>query len=378
MVNLANKLKNKGAKVPKQKRKEPLWKGPEQDGITFSLLSRFLVCRERFRLLVVEGLQSNEGFNHRLEYGNLWHACEEEFARTKGSDDNWIRALLQCAKGMAQKYPMQKEEVAKWYNVCRIHFPIYVKYWEQHPDMLQRTPLLSEVSFSVPYKLPSGRTVRLRGKWDSVDLVKDGKKTGIWLQENKSKGDVKPEVLQRQLRFDLQTMLYLVALGEFKKDRDNPTYRVGLDNPILGVRYNVIRRPLSGGKGTIVRHKPSKSNPQGETEEAYYNRLSGILEECPHEYFWRWNCLVTPAEVLRFRRECLDPILEQLCDWWEYVIYRNDENLFGSPVNKLHWVHPFGVWNVLNEGGYTDLDEYLENGSEVGLRRTDNLFPELV
>ncbi len=35
--------------------REPVWKGPEVDGVTQSLLSRYLTCKERFRLLVIEG-----------------------------------------------------------------------------------------------------------------------------------------------------------------------------------------------------------------------------------------------------------------------------------------------------------------------------------
>ena len=35
------------------------------------------------------------------------------------------------------------------------------------------------------------------------------------------------------------------------------------------------------------------------------------------------------------------------------------------------------VYNVLDEGGSSDLDAYLESGSEAGLQRIENLFPEL-
>lgn len=34
-------------------------------------------------------------------------------------------------------------------------------------------------------------------------------------------------------------------------------------------------------------------------------------------------------------------------------------------------------YNVLDEGGSSDMDAMLESGSEVGLQRTENLFPEL-
>ncbi len=85
-MNLAEKLKEQKAKSQESKRGTgPLWKGPEVDGITFSLLSRFIACPERFRILVTEGLQPHDEFNHRIEYGNMWHTCEEAALRVIGS-----------------------------------------------------------------------------------------------------------------------------------------------------------------------------------------------------------------------------------------------------------------------------------------------------
>ena len=43
----------------------------------------------------------------------------------------------------------------------------------------------------------------------------------------------------------------------------------------------------------------------------------------------------------------------------------------------LTWRHPFGSVNWLDEGGSSDLDEYLATGSTVGLRQVEELFPEL-
>jgi hypothetical protein len=382
---------------PDAPRQGPLWKGPEVDGVTFTLLSRFLVCRERFRLLVIEGLRPSEGFNHRIEYGNMWHLCEEHHARgndpTRGNKADkamplWEGALKEYATALAKRYPIQREQVEHWWNVCRTQFPVYVHYWARNTDVVQRIPLLQEYAFKVPYQLPSGRTVLLRGKWDSVDVIGKGKGTGIYLQENKTKGDVVEAQLKRQLTFDLQTMLYLVALEnqlEFQGQTDLRLPPGVAGSTLGGVRYNVIRRPLSGGKYSIVRHKPSKSNMYGESPEEYYARLGSLIKENPEHFFMRWRVEVQPEDIARFRKRCLDPILEQLCDWWEWVRltphgdpFSDRDGSFGEPEpNHIHWQHPFGVYNVLDEGGSTDLDEYLSSGSLAGLTRTDNLFPEL-
>ncbi len=371
-------LKSKLAGRTNPTRKEPLWKGPEIDGVTQSLLSRFLVCRERFRVYAIEGLRHQEGFNARMEYGNMWHVCEEAYLDYQ--EGSWQEALRDYAKNLYKSYPLQHQEITKWYKVCLIHFPIYLKYWEKHPDQNKLQPLVEEEVFVVNYKLPSGRTVILRGKWDSVDEIESGPNKGVWLKENKTKSEIDSIKLERQLTFDLQSMFYSVALVEWLKTNSLTKRRY------VGVRYNVIRRPLSGGKGTIKQHKPSKSCPQGETEEEYYNRLQDILESCPDEYFARWNVLIPLSEINKFREQCLNPVLEQLCDWYQHMVncckggenpFTNEPYHIDGPRTPIHWRHPFGVYNPMDEGNNSDLDNYLDTGNMVGLVRVNTLFREL-
>ncbi len=356
------KLKDK-LKSPKTepKREEPVWKGPEVDGVTQSLLSRFLVCRERFRLLVVEGLKPADKFNHFIEYGHMWHICEEH------RDGDWSSVLKVYALSLCKRYPYQQEQIQHWYNICKIQFPLYISYWAGQKSEQNRTPLFQEQSFKVSYELPSGRVVLLRGKWDGGNLLGPKRNPGIYLQENKTKGSLDEGQILRQLQFDLQTMLYLVALdAHFPEDH------------ISGVVYNCVRRPLSGGKGSIRQHKATTKKP-AETAEHFYGRVKTIIEEDPSNFFMRWKVEVTTADLERFKREFLTPILEQLCDWWEWVSgcqLHNPAALFSS-LDGLHWRTPYGFYNILAEGGSSELDEYLATGSEAGLERTETLFSEL-
>jgi hypothetical protein len=102
------------------------------------------------------------------------------------------------------------------------------------------------------------------------------------------------------------------------------------------------------------------------------------------EWFDRYKVDIIPDDIARFRRETLDPILEQLVDWWEFMSTCHVTNCSdiwkafnGHGMSMVHWRHPLGVYNILDEGGSTDLDNYLETGSEVGLHRDDKLFKEL-
>jgi hypothetical protein len=189
-----------------------------------------------------------------------------------------------------------------------------------------------------------------------VDVIGKGKEAGVYLQENKTKSSIDQAKIYRQLKFDLQTLIYIVALRA--KYDEMGWAKLG---PILGVRYNVIRRSA---------HRSLESFSKKLSEDMAANR-SG-------EWFARYRVEISPADVAKFRQTCLDPILEQLCDWWEMVTTRNDPF---SPSNnknhKFHWRHPNGVWNPMDNGAESEVDEYLMTGSEVGLQRTNNLFPEL-
>lgn len=376
-------LASKVAALPPA-RTGPLWLGPQAEGpfggVTQSMLVRFLSCRERFRVRYVEGLQPPDAWNKTIGYGNMWHCAEEAHA---GGKTTFLQPLVDHTQQMFNTYPLQREEITKWFSVCCVQFPEYVKYWSQHSDVLNRTPLMQEQVFDVPYMLPSGRVVRLRGKFDSVDLIEEqvtefGKtfqRRGIYLQENKSKGDIDPMQLERQLKFDLQTMLYLVALW-----RDEGIGMCVLNpsgdtrNPIRGVRYNVVRRPLSGGIGSIKPHKATKKKP-AETGPQFYERLRrDYIAADPAYWFFRIRIEVSAKDIMEFRTQCLDPILENLCWWYDTVVVGFAGN-YGPP--PAHWRHPFGVYNALEEGLATEYDAYLANGSTAGLRKTDVLFPEL-
>lgn len=398
---------NKFAKAAKaaQKPKAPLWSGPESTspdgGITFSLLSRWLYDRERFRLYVMEGLAPKPAFNHRLFYGDCWHICEEALAREKQHFGEVVGTTLQednlrdYAQKTCAKFPLKQQEIEHWYNVCRVQFPIYCEYWRNNPDVQERTPVLQEESFNVPYQLPSGRHVILRGKFDAVDVIGKGKESALYLQENKTKGDIEEEILRRQLEsgFDLQTMIYMTALTQDTgiEPLESVKQYAGRDakkfkTPINGIRYNVIRRPLSGGKGTIKRHEPTKSKPDGESVEDYYGRVRSVIDGTgidskgnkypgPPYFFMRWKIEINAADLHRFQVQSLNPILENLCDWWSRI--KTGVDPFSADALYRHWLTPSGVWNPLEGGGATEYDEFLATGSMAGMDRIDNLFPEL-
>lgn len=403
-------------RVPR-KRTEPLWTGPSGigplGGITYSMLNRFLTCRERFRLYAIDGLKAREKFDHKIVYGNMWHLCEEDLAANK----DWNPRLLNYAKEMLDENPLDQEYVVKWYNTCTTQFLVYVDYWSKHPEVVQRRPMLQEQVFDIQYPLPSGRVIRLRGKFDSVDwfdqlLFEEWTfPPGLWVQENKTKGTVDRVQLVRQLTFDLQTMIYVTALQRLQEIDPLGNY------PIQGVRYNVIRRPFAGGKGNIKQSEGTEGskcqacdgagertlyagtsreryeNPcskcggkrrtgakPAETDEEFYGRLRDeYIAKDPQEWFFRWTVPVTQDDIRRFRTECLDPMLEAVCWWydWQSQLMKGTQITWRYNPPSFHWRHPFGCYNTLNEGYESEFDAYFATGSTVGLKKIDTLFREL-
>lgn len=353
---------------PKTPVTAPPWAGPESaapnGGITVSLLQKFLACRARFKVYAIEGWKAAPKFNHRMFYGSAWHAAEEAFAK-HGTVDAALDAAYDYADAESRVHPVAREDITKWLSVVVVTFPEYVAYWNRTPDPAPHTEVAQEQVFRVPYTLPSGRVVHLRGKFDGVTRDADGR---LWLFETKTKGDVDESEIRNQLTFDLQTMTYAVAL----------THQLGLrDQPFAGVRYNVVRRPLSGGKGTIVRHKPTKSKPLGESEAEYYDRLREYVRAEPETYFFRWSCTVGDGDLHVFRREFLDPCLEFLCTWYDVApVYDRPESTT-IPGYALSWRTPFGLTGSIADGYGSDVDRYITEGSTLGLVRVKTLFEEL-
>jgi PD-(D/E)XK nuclease superfamily len=413
-MSIAASLSKSGFKPPKQ----VVWDGPESDtgngGCSQSLIQNYLSCKERFRLYAIKGLKAADRFNHHLEYGNLFHCAAENFLKPKIAgqiDPSWLFHLRSYCLELCNKYPLDGEQIDKWFRTCCVQFPLYIEHWNKHQGNVKRTPLLREEKFKVPYQLPSGRTVWLRGKWDAFDFVEtqviNGRKVpaGLWLTDHKTKGDIDEHQIQRQLTFDIQLMFYMVALDEwighdeFHLDETHSCNDIW-NGKLQGAVLNVVRRPLSGGKGTIVMHKATAKKP-AETKDQFYRRVAEYIEEEPEHYFMRWTVEITRQDVERFQREFLDPCLENLCDdyeWWSWCIHEGrqlktevatitvkERDVWNGEQRKnrfphhcpRHYRQPFGCWDPLEEGGSSELDHFLNTGSDAGLTRVETMFPEL-
>lgn len=361
LMNYANKKRRSG-----NKKTQSLWH-PARDGITYSLLSKFIGCRERTRLAYVEGWTS-ESFNIPLEFGNIFHLMKE------------------CKySGMTQK---KTEEIARKYVDAKIKknklsanelveldclaglsiatFKEYCKYWNATPTFTKGTKSWVdkqikfknlERTFRNPYTLPDGRIVTLTGKIDG-ELI-DPITNKYRVLETKTKGRISEYDIETALKNDTQTAFYMLA------------NKMSFNEMPSGVIYNVIRR---------TQLSPRKNEPA----EDYITRVGSDIRSRPDFYFMRWKIDVSEEDLNAFIKRSLDPLLCQLVDWWESIAdkpfdpWTTPDVPTGTKKNNLHFVRPHGIY----DGGTIDIanafSDIVVNGDYTGYYQREDCFPELI
>lgn len=361
--------KNQGERLSslankKNKLRKPVWDF-NRDGITYSLLSRFMVCPERFRLATVEGW-SETGISAGLEFGSAFHHCLENLDRDPstvvskytterlakgkffGAQRDEFEVLMAMVVGMVHAYKV------KWRGEDFVRTPVLKEaVWDiQYP-----LPMPEEIRFQssdvetlpkeVAIGLPGIRYVRLRGRFDEVFRSQSSGK--LWLMETKTKTDIDHDGISRTLSQDLQTMLYVTALQhQFQEE-------------VEGVVYNVIRRPSL------------KFTDKDGTLPNFQERIRTTALEQSEKYFYRWNHTFMEGEVAKWQQQCLNPLLTQVALWWDSISADPFEP-WGSP---LHYQRPFGCYDALASGRRGDFFELLTGGNVGKLRRRETAFPEL-
>jgi len=346
-----------------------IW-SPRIDGITYSLLCGFRECTARFEKKVIDGWIEDEGYRHAIEYGNMWHLCEELSANRK----DWKKPLVAYYQKLLGEYPESAEAVTKTLQCVSLQFPLYVEFWKNDKEQRIRIPVLQEYAFSVRFPVFEDY-VTLRGKFDEVFALpgKTGRK--IWLQENKTKGKIDHQGIGDTLYANLQTIIYSTALKLVMEDKPLAK-KLGFlpGDKFGGFIYNVIRTPLSGMPPCGPRRKA------GEEDRAYYRRVAKDItakQKSDQYYFMRWKVALQESDIKMCHERTLLPMLVQLLFWFDSKTGFKGVMPVSRLIDALSLQSPWGVYNSLaNEwrGSFYDL---LTKGSKFGLKKASTMFPEL-
>lgn len=276
------------------------------DGVTQSLLSMFLTCRQLARLY----LQGWKSKYHRegLTYGAIGHKALElayldlQVGSLKApptvKESRKYASIIE--KTWREENPradaisrgMMEEALA----VTEYMLPLYFDYWRD--DFKKKKWISLEQQFEMPMTINTqdGKVViPLRGKKDGTFEASKG----VWLFETKFKSMVNEGDLMETLSFETQVMLYL--LQTWKQDNAVPK----------GVLYNIVRRGL-------MKRRVKEDVVQ------YAKRVGKDMETRPDHYFIRIESPNEKKDLVVFKGE-LEGLLSDMYNWWKGYVphYKN-------------------------------------------------------
>lgn len=281
---------------------------PVRDGVTATLITRWLSCRESARLYLAGWTPMV--FKESLLFGSLFHDLlrmlydhyVEDYAprgvhklvadAEKVAAPWFDRHLRETARSMSD--PSNVEALERDIAVCSVMIAPYVRRYEEDFRKLEWVGL--ETEFDVEWE-----GMRLRGKRDGV--YRKGKK--LWILETKTKGRVDEAGLMEQLLIDFQSQFYMLAT------------QLELGEQPSGVDYNVVRRP---GQRLKI------SEPLNEFAE----RIQVDIKGRPDYYFMRYEIFFAEEDLDRFNAD-LKIVLEEFRLWaaGNLPCYRNLSSCVG-------------------------------------------------
>ncbi len=331
---------------------------PMKDGVSQSLLQKFVVDKDRYHKAVVKGLRETTR-KEAMEYGSLFHKLIEVGATMP----NFTRQKLNTYfyDYINRKY--KSEESVMLGRIAIEQYFLYREWYQRKPAFRY---IEAEPVFNQPYhlpplnfnpndciniRIPPGVVIPLRGRIDGV-IEQPG--NSMWVEENKTKGRVDLTMLQDTIHANIQVMMYALC-AQLKYNR-----------PCNGVVYNVIRKPA-------LRQKVAESN------EAFLLRIVEDIKERDNWYFTRLEHEFRPGQVETWEREELRPLLYTVYLWWRSIEANpmqpwKDVN---GNVNPFHGRRSFGIYDgmTLGKGDFYDLIVY---GKNANLEVVKEQFPELV
>jgi len=268
-----------------------VWKGP-LDGVSQSLINKFLGCPFRFYLYSILGVQDDRPPNLNLIWGNAFHkGLEKVFeyykdgSSPKSVDDDCLEYVTPFILADIEKMSEGAQIPNTVLHSIRQMLLIY-------PLPQETGEITPEITFCEKHPLPSGREVTFRGKIDGL-----GPTTLI---EHKCKGKFDALQTLKETPFDLQTTLYC-----WFSERQN-------------VVYDLIRIP----EAQYFSPKPTKDEkPENFTYRIFNNYCGTNYPIRRYRKYWidQLNIPLPRSQQEQTFRKTIEPLVERMWDWYQYV-----------------------------------------------------------
>lgn len=324
-----------------------MWRGPKIDGITQSMISKFVQCPYRFYLYAILGLRDNTELHPNLIWGDVFHKGLELLIKSKD--------LNSSVEGMNEYLKSRYPQAPSTYEVStrRLLYKFRLSTYEGEWD--------TEISFAIPIKLPSGREVLMRGKKDAFRT--DHPEYGRILGEHKCKGYVDPAQCRREIKQDRQVNVYCYL------------------HNIEWINYDLILIPEA--------QKSSPARGFNESPQAYMDRLftgpcgsygnKYPINQNTHNWIHSTTYSLPREEQEAYWDFTIYPELERMCRFWDHVNQPGFNHDDPSFYNEVFYKAPPRQFN----GSYTqnfecDYYKHLIGEEDLSeLASVESLYAEL-
>jgi len=243
----------------------------DKDGMTQSMYQAWLGCR-RALMLYLNGYYK-PGPPRSTHFGSMAHyTLEKVFATNKIPTsksiithiDNYTEATIKKGReeGVLLAQDILEFEAAK----AEATMIQYFRFYEE--DFKTKKFEWTEHLFEVMYN-----GVKHRGKIDARYRTLNKKK---WLDEHKTKSQIREDVILKVLNLDFQNQFYIVA-DEIETGETS-----------MGMLYDIIRNT----KANLLK---------GQTLLTWKNALSSTIEKDPEHFFKRFEAPYTPDQIKIFK-----------------------------------------------------------------------------
>lgn len=310
----------------------------EEHGVTQSMLSNFLGCRQRCRYSL-DGWRALED-KVALAFGSLMHSLLERLYYAIAAASIHPGGAVEVFESYVRQWLRSAEKRPLAGGSQQAHFlaaqakPVflgYCAYWEKDFDSDKWVEV--EGVFDTQWK-----GFRLRGRRDGLQRLKKY----LRLMETKTKGQI-PTRLDDALMIDPQNLFYLLTLNE--DIRKGKIFKGA--KPVNRVLYNLIRRP-----GIKLKQDESLDN--------YSTRIAKDIEKRTDHYFKRIELFYTLKDQKRFAEQLL-PMIQDFAAFTKGKLptYRNAWSCITRWVCAYLGACTSGKMNEYSKGGrlFTELED---------------------
>jgi hypothetical protein len=264
------------------------WQGPKKDGITQSLINKFLQDPYAFYIYAYLGLEEYEEPEPNLVYGDTAHVGLEHIIAKPYTINDFSPEDWQEIDDIIDRY------IDKNYPTAPATFPISIKRMIRLYDdsYSEGRDFKTEVQFAVPYTNKFGQESTLRGKVDGIC-----EKT---LVEHKFTSRIDQVQTALETPIDLQTIVYCFVTG------------------CREIIYDKIRIPDTQWS---LPPKRQYQRPSNYINELYDSREWGDFPVTRKRHLWlqQTHLHISDEQVERLMAEMVDPLLDRIWRYHEYV-----------------------------------------------------------